>query len=117
VQGKDRPGLIVNVTNDGWFGNTTGPRQHLHQARVRAVEEGVPLIRSANNGISALIDANGRVLQRLDLDVRGTIDAPLPQMLSPPPYSRWGDALFWIAFAGVLVFCTASQSMVRVRHS
>lgn len=117
VQGKERPGLIVNVTNDGWFGNTTGPRQHLHQARVRAVEEGVPLIRSANNGISAIIDANGRVLQRLDLDVRGTIDAPLPQVLSPTLYSRWGDALFWIAFAGVLVFCTSSRTMLHVRHS
>ena len=53
VQGAERPGLLVNVTNDGWFGNTTGPRQHFHQARVRAVEEGLPLIRAANNGISA----------------------------------------------------------------
>ena len=60
--GPERPGVIINVTNDGWFGNTTGPRQHLHQARVRAVEEGLPLIRAANNGISAAFDAYGRVL-------------------------------------------------------
>ena len=72
------PGFMLNVTNDGWFGNTTGPRQHFHQARVRAVEEGLPLIRAANNGISAVIDGHGRVLARLDLDVRGVIDAELP---------------------------------------
>ena len=71
VQGAERPGLLINVTNDGWFGNTTGPRQHLHQARVRAVEEGLPLIRAANNGISAGVDGYGRVLARLDLNVRG----------------------------------------------
>ncbi|MGQ7325452.1 nitrilase-related carbon-nitrogen hydrolase, partial [Streptococcus suis] len=52
MQGPDRPGVLVNLTNDGWFGNSTGPRQHFHQARIRAVEEGVPLLRSANNGIS-----------------------------------------------------------------
>jgi apolipoprotein N-acyltransferase len=94
VQGEERPGLIVNVTNDGWFGNTTGPRQHLFQARVRAVEEGLPLIRAANNGISAMIDAHGRVTGMLGLNVRGVIDAAIPQVTAPPPYARWGDALF-----------------------
>jgi apolipoprotein N-acyltransferase len=94
VQGEERPGLIVNVTNDGWFGNTTGPRQHLFQARVRAVEEGLPLIRAANNGISAMIDAHGRVTGMLGLNVRGVIDAAIPQAKAPPPYARWGDALF-----------------------
>lgn len=101
VQDSGRPGLILNVTNDGWFGNSTGPRQHLYQARVRAVEEGVPLIRAANNGISAIIDANGRVLQRLDLDVRGVIDSPLPAALSPPPYARLGDTPFWLLLAAL----------------
>jgi apolipoprotein N-acyltransferase len=94
VQGEERPGLIVNVTNDGWFGNTTGPRQHLFQARVRAVEEGLPLIRAANNGISAMIDAHGRVTGMLGLNVRGVIDAAIPQAAAPPPYARWGDAPF-----------------------
>jgi apolipoprotein N-acyltransferase len=94
VQGQERPGLIVNVTNDGWFGNTTGPRQHLFQARVRAVEEGVPVIRAANNGISAMIDANGRVTGMLGLNVRGVIDAAIPTAAAAPPYARWGDTLF-----------------------
>ncbi|MBN9278689.1 MAG: apolipoprotein N-acyltransferase, partial [Hyphomicrobium sp.] len=83
-----------NVTNDGWFGNTTGPRQHLHQARVRAVEEGLPLLRVANNGISAVIDARGRVLHRLDLDVVGVIDARVPAAIPPTSYARYGDLWF-----------------------
>jgi apolipoprotein N-acyltransferase len=95
VQSAQRPGLMVNVTNDGWFGNTTGPRQHLHQARVRAVEEGVPLIRAANNGVSAAFDGYGRMLGRIDLDVRGVIDVALPVALHPPLYARFGDSIFF----------------------
>lgn len=94
VQGPDRPGLIVNVTNDGWFGNSTGPRQHYHQTRVRAVEEGVPIVRSANNGISAAFDAQGQVLGTLGMNVRGTLDVPLTGALPPPPYARHGDLPF-----------------------
>jgi apolipoprotein N-acyltransferase len=104
VQGAERPGVILNVTNDGWFGNTTGPYQHFHQARVRAVEEGVPLVRAANNGVSAIVDAYGRVLDRLDLDVRGVIDSPLPVALRQPPYARLGDAIFlsmWLIGAAI----------------
>jgi apolipoprotein N-acyltransferase len=104
VQGTERPGLLVNVTNDGWFGDTTGPRQHLHQTRVRAVEEGLPLVRAANNGISAAVDGYGRILARLDLDARGTIDVALPAALAPPLYARLGDMLFlalWLAGAAV----------------
>ncbi len=104
VQSADRPGLIVNVTNDGWFGNTTGPRQHLHQARVRAVEEGVPLIRAANNGISAVIDANGRKRATLELNVRGIIDQPIPPVAAAPVYARWGD---WLLVLNVVFFALA----------
>jgi apolipoprotein N-acyltransferase len=107
VQGSERPGLLVNVTNDGWFGDTTGPRQHLHQARVRAVEEGLPLVRAANNGISAAVDGYGRILARLDLDARGTIDVALPAALAPPPYARLGDLLFlalWLLGAAGAAF-------------
>ena len=105
VQGRQRPGIVVNVTNDGWFGNTTGPRQHLHQARVRAVEEGLPLIRAANNGISAAFDAYGRSLGRIDMNVRGVIDVRLPAALPPPPYARFGDTIFftvWLLGAVIL---------------
>jgi apolipoprotein N-acyltransferase len=105
IQGGQRPGVMVNVTNDGWFGNTTGPRQHFHQARVRAVEEGLPLIRAANNGVSAAIDPYGRELGRLDMDVRGVIDVGLPAALPPPPYARFGDLIFftvWLLGTGIL---------------
>lgn len=103
-QSGERPGVIVNVTNDGWFGNTTGPRQHLHQARVRAVEQGLPLIRAANNGISAAIDPYGRILGRIELDVRGSIDAALPAAIERPFYARFGDlAFFTVWLLGSLI--------------
>jgi apolipoprotein N-acyltransferase len=92
---RQRPQLYLNVTNDGWFGNTTGPRQHFHQARARAVETGVPLLRAANNGISAMIDAHGRAPQRLGLNAKGVLDTDVPGVLSATPYGRFGD---WIYF-------------------
>ncbi len=94
VQGEPRPSLIVNVTNDGWFGNTTGPRQHFHMARVRAVEEGVPLIRAANNGISALVDPYGHSVAQIGLNVRGVADSRLPVAAPPPLYVWWGDLIY-----------------------
>ena len=112
VEGSERPGLLLNVTNDGWFGDTTGPRQHLHPARVRAVEEGLPLVRAANNGISAAVDPYGRILARLDLDARGTIDVGLPAALAPPPYARLGDIVFlglWLAGAAAATFLELAQ--------
>jgi apolipoprotein N-acyltransferase len=84
----------VNVTNDGWFGDTTGPRQHFHQARVRAVEEGVPLVRAANNGISAVVDSSGRVLAMLGMNERGSLDARLPMARTFSPYAAFGDGVF-----------------------
>jgi apolipoprotein N-acyltransferase len=98
VQGRERPAVILNVTNDGWFGNTTGPHQHFHQARVRAVEEGLPLIRAANNGISGAFDPYGRMLGRLDLDARGVIDVALPAAIGAPVYARLGDVVFLVAW-------------------
>lgn len=94
-----RPAALLNVTNDGWFGNTTGPRQHLHQTRVRAVEEGLPVIRAANNGISAVIDARGRMIARLDMNVRGSLDSALPVAGGPTWYSRFGDRTFFVLWA------------------
>ncbi|MCG7392782.1 apolipoprotein N-acyltransferase [Microvirga sp. ACRRW] len=77
-----RPSLILNVTNDGWFGQTTGPYQHFAQARLRAVEEGLPLVRAANTGISGVVDPYGRIVDSLPLGVDGVIDATLPVALS-----------------------------------
>ncbi|MCU0733211.1 MAG: apolipoprotein N-acyltransferase [Hyphomonas sp.] len=91
VTAAERPGLLINVTNDGWFGDTSGPRQHFHQTRVRAVEEGVPIVRAANNGISAMIDPYGRILGFADLNVKGVIDTGLPEALPPGPYAQAGD--------------------------
>jgi apolipoprotein N-acyltransferase len=88
-----RPDWLVNVTNDAWFGISTGPYQHLAIARIRAVEEGLPLVRSANGGISAIVDAHGRILRRLPLGASGTIDGALPEALPATPYARFGDAL------------------------
>src|SRR5690606_16393917 len=102
VQATTRPQALINLTNDGWFGVTTGPYQHFHQARVRAVEEGLPLIRVANNGISGVIDPNGRILSRLGLDERGVVDAQLPRRRTPPPYARFGDGLFAALWLGGL---------------
>jgi apolipoprotein N-acyltransferase len=102
-----RPAALINVTNDGWFGNTTGPRQHLHQTRVRAVEEGLPLIRAANNGISAVIDAHGRIVARLEMNVRGSFDSGLPLAAAATWYSRFGDRTFFALWAALALglFC------------
>ncbi len=87
----DRPGWMINLTNDGWFGNSTGPYQHLQQARVRAIEQGLPVVRAANTGISAVIDPVGRIIARLGLGVEGVLDANLPSAIAPTIYARLGD--------------------------
>jgi apolipoprotein N-acyltransferase len=90
VDASDRPGVLVNITNDGWFGTSTGPAQHFASARYRAVEEGLPLLRSANTGISAVVDAYGRVLQRSEMVVEAVIDSPIPVALPATPFARFG---------------------------
>jgi apolipoprotein N-acyltransferase len=111
VQSTVRPGLIINVTNDGWFGNTTGPRQHFHQSRVRAVEEGLPLIRSANNGISAIVDPRGRILGQLAMNVRGVIDTALPAALPATICSRFGNLIVicHLAIFSILAFALSRR--------
>jgi apolipoprotein N-acyltransferase len=91
-----RPAWILNISNDAWFGKTSGPLQHLNIASYRAIEQGLPIVRSTPTGVSAVIDAYGRVVpgKRLGLGRVGVIDAPLPQALPPTTYSRFGDALF-----------------------
>jgi apolipoprotein N-acyltransferase len=87
----DRPGWIVNLTNDGWFGISTGPYQHLQQVRLRAIEQGLPVVRAANTGISAVIDPLGRIVARLGLGIDGVLDSGLPSALPPTIYARAGD--------------------------
>jgi apolipoprotein N-acyltransferase len=88
---EGRPGWFVNVTDDSWFGPWAGPAQHLLTARMRTIEEGVPMARAANTGISAVIDARGRIVGKLGLNQIGVVDMPLPVTLAPTPYARFGD--------------------------
>lgn len=90
-----RPDVLINITNDGWFGHSIGPHQHVAQARLRAIEQGLPLIRAANTGISAGFDARGRLLQKLALGETGSLTLQLPQKLPPTLYARFGDTLFF----------------------
>lgn len=107
VDRNDRPQWMVNVTNDGWYGRTAGPHQHFEIARVRAIEEGLPLVRAANTGISGVIDPLGRIVGKTKLLEETALEAPLPAPLPPTIYSRAGDAPFFgmlalLAALGVL---------------
>jgi len=101
----DRPAWLLNVTDDSWFGETAGPYQHLHQARMRAVEEGLPVIRAANTGISAVIGPRGELRKRLALGSMGAIDTALPPALQEPLYARAGTLMHWAV--GVIGLCLA----------
>jgi len=88
---EGRADWLVQVTNDAWFGMASGPYQHFAQARVRAIEQGLPLARAANTGISAMVDPLGRVVRSIGLDEMGFVDVVLPAPLPPTPYARIGD--------------------------
>ena len=109
--GKNRPGWLLNVTNDAWFGNSAGPYQHFSSARLRAIEQGLPLVRAANTGISAVVDPYGRVTGYLPLGARGVLDAALPKARSPTPYARFGDLSFLVF--GLLVGFLAAFAPAR----
>ncbi|MFM9975105.1 MAG: apolipoprotein N-acyltransferase [Beijerinckiaceae bacterium] len=99
--GNQRPGVLLNVTNDGWFGITSGPHQHLAQARMRSIEHGLPQIRAANTGISAIIDPLGRIMKSLPLGTEGIIDGQMPKVVKTTLYGLWGDF-----FAMILLLCS-----------
>ena len=93
VDPQKRPGWLINVTNDGWFGTSTGPYQHLAQARLRTIEQGLPMVRAANTGISAVIDPHGRILSSLPLSESGILDMSLPQSLPPTFFADYGELI------------------------
>src|SRR3712207_5411119 len=108
--------MILNVTNDAWFGQTPGPYQHFAQARLRAVEEGLPLVRAANTGISAVVDPYGRVVQTLPLGVEGVLDAAIPVALPATPYSRYGDRVLCVMLLLCLALSLMASLMARPRR-
>jgi apolipoprotein N-acyltransferase len=100
----ERPNWLLNLTNDGWFGASSGPYQHLQQSRVRAIEEGLPLVRAANTGVSAVIDPLGRIIKSLPLNIEAILDAQLPRRVEPTLYARFGDALFGLMLGIAALF-------------
>jgi apolipoprotein N-acyltransferase len=106
-----RPGWLINLTNDAWFGISSGPYQHFQQTRVLAIAHGLPVVRNANNGISAVIDPVGRIVRSLPLGAEGVLDAGLPRALQPTLYVRIGD----YAFLGLVVFGAAMVARRRMR--
>ena len=99
--GQRRPGWLLNVTNDAWFGNSAGPYQHFAGARLRTIEQGLPMVRAANTGISAVVDPYGRVVKILPLGARGVLDADLPGARPATLYARYGDLVFLLLLLAV----------------
>lgn len=112
LRGTDRPDFLVNITNDAWFGQFAGPHQHLAQARMRTVEQALPMVRAANTGVSAMIDAGGRVLDQIPMDTAGYLDVPLPAAGPATVYASTGD---WPAFF-VLISALAGLTAMAVRN-
>ena len=99
-----RPDWILQITNDAWFGTLTGPYQHLAQARFRAIEQGLPLVRVANTGISAVVDARGRIVASLPRGIAAYLDTGLPGAIQQTPYARWGEAPVLVLLAGLALW-------------
>ena len=108
-----RPAWMVNISNDGWYGDTSGPRQHFIFARFRAVEEGLPMVRVGGTGISGVIDAAGRVQARIPYDSAEVVDVSLPQALPLTPYGRAARLIFWLVAAGFVLSGLAVESIMR----
>ncbi len=105
----DRPEWLLNLTNDAWFGTSTGPHQHFLAARVRSIEEGLPLVRAASTGISGLVDPYGRITHQLGLQEKGILDVRLPRGISGSTlFARLGNWSFALMLAAVVVFVSRS---------
>lgn len=106
---KKRPDYIVTITNDGWYGDSAGPRQHFEQARFRAIEQGIPVLRSANTGISGIIDAYGKVIAKQPLMTRGEVISALPMPLEKITlYGQYGDLIYILSILSGLILCLVS---------
>jgi apolipoprotein N-acyltransferase len=112
VDAKHRPDFLFNPSNDAWFG-PTGPPQHLAQARLRAIEEGLPIVRATPTGISAVIDADGRLLASLPLHAAGVIDRVLPGSRAPTPFARFGNVLPFLFVSLLVVVAIARRRRAR----
>lgn len=110
-QREGEPRLILNVTNDAWFGRTPGPYQHFAQARLRTVEEGLPLVRAANTGISAVVDPYGRIVASLGLGIEDVLDSALPAPIGPTFLTKLGVTVFLI----LILLCGAVGLMSQRR--
>ncbi len=109
----ERADWLLQITNDAWFGVRTGPFQHFAQARLRAIEQGLPMIRVANTGVTAVIDARGRVLAELPFGVMAKLDAKIPAALPPTPFSRWGDGPILLLLAALAVLSALRPAKAR----
>ena len=98
----ERPDFLLNVTNDAWFGDTPGPWQHLAQARMRAIERGLPLARSANTGVSSAADSKGREILQLNINKKGILSFQMPGKLKSTFYNLIGDGLYWMVYLAML---------------
>ena len=117
VSSSPRPEWLLNITNDAWFGNTLGPYQHFAMAKVRSAEEGLPLVRVANTGISGVIDAYGRVKVQTRLGEVQVLDVALPSSLnSLTPYARWGDLCLAPVFLVLAIYIAISRGST-MRHN
>ncbi|MFC6654766.1 apolipoprotein N-acyltransferase [Roseibium salinum] len=106
---SERPSFLLNVTNDAWFGRTPGPYQHFAQARMRAIETGLPLVRAANTGLSAIIDGKGEVIERLEIFEKGIIDGKLPLRIGKTIYETFGDVPVLVAMFLLVAFAAIAQ--------
>jgi apolipoprotein N-acyltransferase len=113
VPAGERAGWMLNLTNDGWFGVSPGPYQHFAQARLRAIEEGLPLVRAANTGISAVVDPLGRVIASLPLGSEGVLDAGLPRAVTPPLYVRLRDLPVGLIIVASLIMVLRARARSR----
>jgi apolipoprotein N-acyltransferase len=117
VETSERPAWMLNATNDAWFGSSAGPYQHFHQAQVRAIEQGLPVARAANTGISAVIDPYGRILAEMPLGERGVIDAALPKVGPLTPFVQFGTVLELGALTLVMLCWLACRVHVFRGHN